>query len=291
LKRFLPVFASIIACLAILTGAASCSSSGVNVLKPQERLRVATTTSLYDTGLWALLEPKFEEKYGVQLDILYAGTGIAIQYGKDGDVDALAVHDKTKELQFISDGYGLERVPFAYNYFVIVGPADDPVGIKGLTPEQAFKKLADSKTYQFISRGDSSGTHSKEQVIWKAAGFNYADIQKSGSWYIEGGGGMGPTLVMAGQKNAYTLADIGTFLAYKGQTGLVSLVDQGSILLNVYSVMAVNPAKITTAKAEMAQKLVDFLTSAEIQKLIGEYGVKDYGRALFTPCAGNEPTS
>ena len=287
LKRFLTVFASIIACLVILTGVTNCSSSGVNVLKPQERLRVATTSSLYDTGLWALLEPKFEQKYGVALDVLYANTGIAIQYGQRGDVDALAVHDKARELQFIADGYGTVRTPFAYNYFVIVGPADDPAGIKGLTPEQAFKKLAEAGSYPFVSRGDSSGTHSKEQTIWKAAGYNYADIQKSGSWYIQAGSGMGPTLVMAGQKNAYTLADVGTFLAYKGQTGLVSLVDQGSIMLNVYSVIPVNPQKITTVNATIAQNLVDFLVSPEIQKLIGEYGVKDYGRALFTPCAGN----
>jgi tungstate transport system substrate-binding protein len=281
--------ASVFACLAILAGTVACSESGGGVLKPQERLRVATTTSLYDTGLWALLEPKFEEEYGVQLDILYAGTGIAIQYGMDGDVDMLAVHDKTRELKFIADGYGVERVPFAYNYFVIVGPADDPAGITGLSPEEAFKKLAESKTSQFISRGDSSGTHSKEKAIWKSAGYDYADIQASGSWYVEAGSGMGPTLVMAGEKNAYTLADIGTFLAYKGETGLVSVVDEGSILLNVYSAIAVNPETITTAKAELAQQLIDFLVSEETQELIGNYGVKDYGQALFTPCAGNEP--
>ena len=218
MKKFGAILLSAISCLVILTGVIGCSSSGVNVLKPQDRLRVATTTSLYDTGLWALLEPKFETKYNVQLDILYAGTGIAIQYGKDGDVDALAVHDKARELAFIADGYSKERVPFAYNYFVIVGPESDPAGIKGLSPEQAFKKLAESKTSQFISRGDGSGTHAKEQAIWKAAGFTYADIQKSGSWYVEGGNGMGPTLVMAGQKDAYTLADIGTFLAFKAET-------------------------------------------------------------------------
>jgi tungstate transport system substrate-binding protein len=281
--------ASVVACLAILAGTAACSESGVEILKPQERLRVATTTSLYDTGLWALLEPKFEEEYGVQLDILYAGTGIAIQYGMDGDVDMLAVHDKTRELKFIADGYGVERVPFAYNYFVLVGPADDPAGIKGLSPEAAFTKLAESKSSQFISRGDNSGTHSKEKAIWKSAGYEYTDIQASGSWYVEAGSGMGPTLVMAGEKNAYTLADIGTFLAYKGETGLASIVDEGSILLNVYSAIAVNPETITTAKAELAQQLIDFLVSEETQELIGNYGVKDYGQALFTPCAGNEP--
>jgi tungstate transport system substrate-binding protein len=288
MKKLFQVAFAILACLAVLANIAACSGE-VGVLKAQERLRVATTSSLYDTGLWALLEPRFEKKYSVELDVLYANTGIAIEYGKRGDVDAIAVHDKARELTFIADGYGTVRTPFAYNYFVIVGPASDPLGLKGLSPEAAFKRLAESKTAPFVSRGDSSGTHSKEQAIWKAAGYNYADIQKSGSWYIEAGSGMGPTLVMAGQKNAYTLSDIGTFLAYKGQTGLVSIVDTGSIMLNVYSVTPVNPQKITTVNADMAQNLVDFLTSAEIQKLIGEYGVKDYGQALFTPCAGNEP--
>ncbi len=280
----------LLAAVSIMASIVGCSS-GVGVLKAQERLRVATTSSLYDTGLWALLEPRFEAKYKVELDVLYANTGISIEYGKRGDVDAIAVHDKTRELAFISDGYGTTRNVFAYNYFVIVGPASDPLQLKGLSPEAAFKKLAESKTASFISRGDNSGTHSKEQAIWKAAGLTYADVQKSGAWYVQAGSGMGPTLVMAGEKDAYTLSDIGTFLAYKGQTGLVSIVDTGSIMLNVYSVIPVNQAKIATVNSKMAQNLVDFMVSEDIQKLIGEYGVKDYGQALFTPCAGNEPTA
>ena len=291
MKKILFNLLSVLACLAVLGSAFACSGGGVAVLKAQERLRVATTSSLYDTGLWALLEPKFESKYGVELDVLYANTGIAIEYGKRGDVDAIAVHDKARELTFISDGYGTARNVFAYNYFVIVGPASDPLGLKGLTPEAAFKKLAESKTTPFISRGDSSGTHSKEQAIWKAAGFTYADVQKSGAWYVQAGRGMGPTLIMAGEMAGYTLSDIGTFLAFKGETGLVSIVDSGSIMLNVYSVIPVNPAKITTVNADMAQNLVDFMVSDEIQKIIGDYGVKDYGQSLFTPCAGNEPSA
>ena len=291
MKKILFNLFSVLACVAVLAGAFACSGGGVAVLKAQERLRVATTSSLYDPGLWALLEPKFESKYGVELDVLYANTGIALEYGKRGDVDAIAVHDKARELTFISDGYGTTRNVFAYNYFVIVGPASDPLGLKGLTPEAAFKKLAESKTTPFISRGDSSGTHSKEQAIWKAAGFTYADVQKSGAWYVQAGRGMGPTLIMAGEMGGYTLSDIGTFLAFKGETGLVSIVDKGSIMLNVYSVIPVNPAKITTVNADMAQNLVDFMVSDEIQKIIGDYGVKDYGQALFTPCAGNEPSA
>ena len=261
-------------------------------------LRVATTTSLYDTGLWDALEPMFEQKYDVELDIIYAGTGIALEYGKRGDVDVLTIHDKARELQFVAEGYGVERVPFAYNYFLVVGPPDDPAAIKGLNPEDAFEKLMEEGTenptqIRFVSRGDGSGTHSKEQAIWKAAGFNYTAVGES-SWansggYMEVGRGMGPTLLMASEENAYTLTDMGTFLAYKGDLDLVPIVEKGQILLNVYSVIAVSPEKYPNAKIEMANNLVDFLTSTEIQELIGEYGVKEYEMQLFTPCAGAEP--
>ena len=128
-------------------------------LPPMQRLKVATTTSLYDTGLWGYLEPMFEEKYGVEVDVLYAGTGIALEYGRRGDVDVITVHSKSRELEYVSEGYGIERVPFAYNYFLIVGPADDPAGIKGMTPEDAFQELFEAGTSSFISRGDDSGTH------------------------------------------------------------------------------------------------------------------------------------
>ena len=266
------------------------ADDGVSVVIAQQRLKVSTTTSLYDTGLWNVLEDRFEQQYNIRLDILYAGTGIALEYGKRGDVDVLAVHDKARELTFIEEGYGVTRVPFAYNYFVIAGPANDPANIKGLSPEAALQKLYQDKNISFISRGDDSGTHSKEKAIWKSAGLDYEVVRNSGSWYVEAGRGMGPTLLMARELNGYTLSDIGTFLAYKGNTGLVPVVDQGSILLNIYSIIAINPEKVTTAKHEMAQTLIDFLVSEEIQKLIGEYGVKDYGESLFTPCAGNEPT-
>ena len=251
---------------------------------------MATTTSLYDTGLWGYLEPMFEDKYNVELDVMYAGTGKALELGQRGDVDILTVHSKAQELQFVADGYGVERVPFAYNYFLIVGPASDPAGIKGMTTENAFKKLMDTGSGSFVSRGDDSGTHSMEKKIWKNAGYEYEDVQKAGHWYIEAGTGMGPTLTMADEKQAYTLTDMGTYLAFKGELELVPIVDRGDILLNVYSAIAVNPENVGVKNLEMAQNLVDFLTSPEIQELIGEYGVDEYGLQLFTPCAGNEPT-
>ena len=259
-------------------------------LPPVERLRVATTTSLYDTGLWGYLEPMFEEEYGVELDVMYAGTGKALEYGQRGDVDIITVHSKSREEAFIADGYGVERVPFAYNYFLIVGPSEDPAGIKGLLPEEACKKLMDSGSSSFVSRGDDSGTHSKEKSIWKKAGYEYEAVQQAGTWYIEAGTGMGPTLMMASEKQGYTLTDMGTYLAYKGKLELVPIVDKGDILLNVYSAIAVNPESAPKTTIDMANNLIGFLTSPEIQELIGKYGVEEYGMQLFTPCAGAEPT-
>jgi tungstate transport system substrate-binding protein len=279
LKKIIPLLLVAVIALGLVMGGIACN--GV------ERFRVATTTSLYDTGLWGYLEPMFEEEYDVDLDIFYAGTGIALEYGQRGDVDAIAVHSKSREEQFVADGYGVERVPFAYNYFLIVGPEDDPAGIKGMAPEEAFTQLAEAGTASFVSRGDDSGTHGKEKSIWTAAGYDYEDIRTSGSWYIEAGSGMGPTLTIASEKQAYTLSDMGTFLAYSGDIDLVAVVDQGSILLNVYSVIACTAAQ----DADMAQNLVDFLTSEDIQGLIGNYGTNQYDQNLFTPCAGNEPTS
>jgi len=282
----------ILVCILITSIAITgCSTESSGALKPKDRVQVATTTSLYDTGLWGYLEPKFEKKYNVELDVLYAGTGIALEYGMRGDVDVIAVHSKSRELTYVADGYGIERVPFAYNYFLIVGPESDPAGIKGMQPEEAFNKLFDTGAGTFISRGDDSGTHSKEKSIWVAAGYEYTDVQGAGSWYVEGGKGMGPTLLMASEMGGYALSDMGTFLSYKGDTNLVPIVDSGSILLNVYSVIAGNPDNVSGVNGEMAQNMVDFLVSDEIQKLIGDYGVSEYGMQLFTPCAGNEPTS
>jgi len=279
---------TVVLSLVLVAGCAG-SSAEVPALPKQERLRVATTTSLYDTGLWSYLEPAFEEKHGVEMDIIYVGTGIALEYGRRGDVDVITVHAKVREETFVAEGYGLERVPFAYNYFLIVGPADDPAGIKGLSLELAIKKLFENGSGQFVSRGDDSGTHSKEKVIWHLAGYEYQAVKQADGWYIEAGRGMGPTLLMASEKQAYTLTDMGTYLAYQGDLDLVPIVDSGDSLLNVYSAIAINPQTHSKSNAEMAAKLLAFLTSPETQELIGKYGVEQYGRQLFTPCAGTEP--
>ena len=172
--------------LPVLALAALCFAA---VAVDEARLKLATTTSLQDTGLLDLIKEKFDEKYNVSLDVVSGGTGIAIQYGERGDVDALLVHDKERELKFIKDGHGLERRCIAYNYFYIVGPKADPAGIKDMNASQAFaaimnKGKASSDTVRFVSRGDNSGTHSREKQLWKKAGFNYSQVNSSGPWYI-----------------------------------------------------------------------------------------------------------
>ncbi|MBN1689995.1 MAG: substrate-binding domain-containing protein [Dehalococcoidia bacterium] len=270
----------------------SSQNTSTPIIPGKARFKIATTTSLYDTGLWNYLEPMFEKKANVELDIVYAGTGIALEYGRRGDVDAVVVHDPAAEAKFIAEGYGINKRSFAFNHFLIAGPDDDPVGIKGLTPEQALKKIyeagvSDPTKVKFISRGDNSGTHSKEKLIWKAAGLNYEDVQKSGPWYIEAGKGMGPCLLMASEEGAYILCDISTFLAFKGKVDVAPLVEQGDLFLNVYSVIEINPEKIKTAKMlPTAKAFTNWLISDEVQDLIGNYGVAEYGRSLFNPLKG-----
>lgn len=259
---------------------------------PLVRFKIATTTSLYDTGLWYYLEPIFEEKANVEMDIVYAGTGIALEYGRRGDVDAVVVHDRAAEDKYISEGYGINRRCFAYNFFLIAGPPDDPAGIEGSTAADAFKKIyeagmKDPDAVKFISRGDNSGTHSKEKLIWDKAGFKYEDIQNSGEWYVEAGKGMGPTLLMANEMQVYTLADISTFLAYgkKSDLQIVSLVEADPVFLNVYAVIATNPEKNSAAKIDIANQFINWLISAEVQDIVGTYGKAEYGRSLFFPLA------
>ena len=213
-KTTVSILAAVLLTLGSLSVLAACEQSTA-------RLKVATTTSLYDTGLWGYLEPMFEEEYDTELDVLYAGTGKALEWGQRGDVDVITVHSKSREQQFVTDDYGVERISFAYNYFLIVGPEDDPAGIQGLIPEAAFQELMENGEGSFVSRGDDSGTHGKEKAIWKAAGYEYEAVQGAGAWYLEAGTGMGPTLTMASEKQAYTLTDMGTYLAFKGKLELV----------------------------------------------------------------------
>lgn len=260
---------------------------------PKMKILLATTTSLYDTGLLEYLKPKFEQQYNAELLITSQGTGKAIEVAKLGDCDILAVHSPSQEVAYMEDGYGLNRRCFAYNYFIIVGPESDPAGVKGMTPEKAFTTIrtlgkANTPGISFISRGDNSGTHSAEQNVWKSAGYNYTkDIRNSGNWYVEAGRGMGETLQMASEKGAYTLTDEGTYLAYKGDLNLVPVVSEGTILLNVYSVITVYNDKTSVPKIEMANNFVDFMISPQTQADIDNYGKEKYGKNLFSAMNGN----
>jgi len=273
--------------------------AGCTTTQPSQNttLVIATTTSLYDTGLLNYLQPKFESKYNVKLAITSQGTGKAIELAKNGDADVLLVHSPSQELTFMQGGYGLNRRSFASNSFIIVGPPADPAGIVNMTPENAFTTIfikGTNKTANiyFVSRGDGSGTHTAEQNIWKKVGFNYTkDVEKSGLWYIEAGKGMGETLQMASDKGAYALSDEGTYLAYKSNLTLVPLITKGSSLLNIYSVMAVYNAKQPVEKIQMANNFINFLISTQTQADIGTYGVDKYGKSLFIPMTVTVPTA
>ncbi|MFA7561888.1 MAG: substrate-binding domain-containing protein [Methanoculleus sp.] len=283
-RRTIFAVAAVMVAFLLICGCTGTTTDPTPVEKQQ--LRIATTTSLDDTKLLNHLSSIFEEQHNAEVLIISAGTGKALEYGQRGDVDVLMVHDRAREDTFLADGYGINRRVFAYNFFILVGPESDPAGIKGMTPEEAFstireKGMADENIV-FVSRGDASGTHSKEQAIWKGAGFDYAkDIQGSGDWYIEAGTGMGATLTMANEKEAYTLSDIGTYLAYKGDLDLVTLVDEGDILLNVYCAMQINPEKYPDVNSELAKDWVNFMISDDTQKEIASFGVDKYGQPLF----------
>ena len=281
----------------VATTAAPAAVTPAATASTKETLVIATTTSLYDTGLLDYLQPLFEKQYNVQLKITSQGTGKAIELAKKGDADVLLVHSPTQELAFMKDGYGLNRSSFASNSFIIVGPAADPAGIRNMTPENAMTTLrlkGTNKTANvyFISRGDNSGTHSAEKTVWSKAGYNYTtQVQKSGDWYIEAGKGMGETLQMASEKGAYALTDEGTYLAYKNDLKLTPVVTKGASLLNIYSVMAVYNDKQPVGKIQMANNFINFLISSETQNNIGNFGVEKYGKALFIPMSVEVPTA
>ena len=268
---------------------ANATAAPTTVVHEPGTLLIATTTSLYDTGLLNMIQDTYQNKTGVKLKITSQGTGQSIALAQRGDVDLLLVHSPSQEKTFIDNGYGTNQRCFAYNYFMIVGPANDPAGIKGSNATTAFAKIDAAgmdgkKGVAFVSRGDSSGTHTAEQGIWAKAGFNYTkNITNAGPWYISIGKGMGDTLLMASQKGAYTLTDEGTYLAYKSQLNLTPLVTNDTVLLNRYSAIAVSPAKNPNVNQVEADKFINWLISPEGRKLVGDYGVDKYGKGLFTP--------
>jgi len=276
--------------ITMAVAASGCTTSTTST----NQLTLATTTSLYDTGLLDYLKPFFEQQYNATLLITSQGSGKALEIASRGDAGALAVHSPAAEKAFVANGTGMNRRCFAYNYFVIVGPKSDPAAINGTGAVAAFQTIEqlgmnNTTGVTFVSRGDQSGTHVKEQDIWKQAGYNYStQIEKSGAWYVESGQGMGATLQVADQKQAYTISDLGTFLAYQGNLTLVQLgKTNDSALLNVYSAITVYNTKFTTQEIQLANDFVNFMISNSTQKLIGAYGVEKYGQPLFYPMNGN----
>jgi tungstate transport system substrate-binding protein len=241
------------------------------------KLVLASTTSTQDSGLFDVLIPAFEEanpEYVVE--VIAVGSGEAIALGEKKDADVLLVHSPAAEKTFIEDGFGTERKDVMYNDFIIVGPAADPAGIKGMTSAaEAVKKLSETKNV-FISRGDDSGTHSKEKTIWTAAG-----IEPAGDWYKSAGQGMGDVLKIASETPGYTLADRATYLNLKDTLGLEILVQGEKALFNQYGVIPVVGAK----NAEGAQAFADWIVGAEGQGVVETYGVEKYGEPLFIPNA------
>lgn len=249
----------------------------------QTRIKCASTTSTQNSGLFDYLLPIFEKKTGIKVDVVAVGTGAAIEIGKRGDADVVMVHAKEQELKAVEEGWFKHRHDLMYNDFVIIGPTDDLLKIKGMkSTVEAFKKIAAQDKVPFVSRGDKSGTHTMELGIWKKAGLEPKDKK----WYLEVGQGMEKTQRIANEKKAYTLTDRGTWLATKDKDKLdmVIVLEGDPILFNQYGVMAVNPEKHKEVKYKEAKMFIDWLISPEGQKAIGDFKDK-HGNQLFTPNA------
>ena len=257
---------------------AEASEAGSAAVADNTVIRLSTTTSVNDSGLLPYLLPTFEAESGYKVEVQSAGTGAAIQKAKDGNADVILVHAKASEEEFISEGYGVERLPFMYNYFVIVGPKDDPAGVSGSADAaEAFGKIRDAAA-NFVSRGDESGTHKAELKIW---GDNAPDAAAD-SWYISAGQGMGACLTMASEQQAYCLTDKATFLSMQDELDLDIVLAEGDDMKNTYSLIAVNPDMIDGLNTAGAQAFIDWMLGDEASALIAQYGVEEYGSALFT---------
>jgi len=261
------------------------SVAAMTTVQAQEKTVIlATTTSTQDSGLLDVLLPIFEKKTGYFVKTIAVGSGQAMAMGEKGEADVLLVHSPDAEKKFIAEGYGINRRLVMHNDFIIVGPPEDPAKIKGMKSSlEAFKKIASTKAL-FISRGDNSGTHSQEKKIWKASGIN----PEKEKWYQQTGLGMGQTLGVAAEKKSYTLADRGTYLAMKKSFNLDILVEGDAILLNIYHVIEVNPAKWPKVNRAGAKAFADFMVSKETQGIIRTFGVDKFGSPLFFPDAGKK---
>jgi len=261
--------------LILLLAALTVSGPGIAGDAP---LRLATTTSTANSGLMDYLLPRFSEQTGLKVHLIAVGTGKALRLGREGDVDVVLVHAREAEEQFVAEGYGVDRADVMYNDFIIVGPESDPAGIAGSqSVAEVFQKIHASEQ-PFISRGDDSGTHKRELLLWQSAGKT-----PGGSWYREVGQGMGKTLQIANEIDGYTMTDRGTWLAYQAKLDIELLYAGDPPLFNPYGIIAVNPGRHAHVNYEGASKLIAWLVSPPVQKLIGEFKIR--GQQLFVPSA------
>jgi tungstate transport system substrate-binding protein len=244
-------------------------------------LLLVSTTSTQDSGLLDVLLPAFAAQTGYNVQLVAVGSGQALKIGEQGNADVILLHSPAAEKEFVANGFGIDRRLVMHNDFVIVGPPSDPASLLTQpTLVDSFKAIFSSAS-TFVSRGDESGTHVKELALWKNAGLDPAGED----WYLETGQGQGATLSIASEKGAYVLTDRGTYIAYKSNVDLVILVEGDPFLLNVYHVITVNPEMWPNINLEGAKAFADFITSAEGQKIIEEFGVEQYGEPLFFPDA------
>lgn len=271
------------------------NQQSTNAPENNEELILSTTTSTQDSGLLDVLIPMFEQKTGYKVKPIAVGTGQALAMGEKGDADVMLVHAPESEMKLVESGAAINRQLVMHNDFIIVGPEDDPAGIKNAKDSvEAFKAIAQKEAI-FISRGDDSGTNKKELEIWKKAGIE----KPQGKWYQSTGQGMGSTLDVASEKSAYTLTDRATFLAKRDKLQLMILKEGDAGLLNIYHVMQTNPEYIKEhnpnaarmINAEGAKAFVDFMVAPETQKVIGEFGKEKFGQSLFFPDAGKDESA
>ena len=244
---------------------------------------LSTTTSTQDSGLLDVLVPLFEKQTGYSVKTISVGTGQALALAAKGDADVALVHAPSLEKKYVADGKLLNRRLVMYNDFVIIGPKEDPAKIKSAKTALAALKLIEQSKSPFVSRGDNSGTHNLEKLLWKEA-----RITPKGAWYIEAGQGMGATLGIANERNAYTITDRGTYLALRKRVTLPILVEGDRLLLNVYSVMEVNPANGPRVNTAGGKAFADFMISPQAQSAIKSFGVEKFGQPLFVPVAGKK---
>ena len=249
---------------------------------------LATTTSTRDAGLLDTLQPIFERTTGYKLKVVAVGSGQALALGRRGDADVVLSHAPEAERALVDSGYFVRRRLVMHNEFLIVGPAADPAGLRGSSDAvAAFRQLAE-RHGSFVSRGDQSGTHQRELILWKRTGLAAPPRPPRGEWYIESGQGMGATLQLADEKRAYTLTDRGTYLAWRDKLQLVPLVEGDALFYNVYHVLELNPGNASRINIAGGKAFADFMVAPETQALIGQFGKARYGQSLFVPDAGKQ---